>query len=89
MLYQTHYRVSFPNGCRTNLSLWFKQTLTLSIYNFPFKGKIYEHYFYKGVLVYVKEPFYKLTLSGIYSIRVDDPSDVEFENDAQKNNSIE
>jgi tetratricopeptide (TPR) repeat protein len=66
-----------------------KRTITLSIYNFPFKGKSYEHYFYKGVVLYVKEPFYKLTVSGTYGIRVDDPSDVVFEKNIDNNNSIE
>ena len=61
----------------------------MSIYNFPFKGKSYEHYFYPGVVLYVKEPFTKVTMSGTLGIRVDDPSDVEFENDVKKNNSIE
>ena len=55
-----------------------KQNITLSIYNFPFKGKSYQHYFYKGVVLYVKEPFYKVTMSETLGIIVNDPSDVEF-----------
>ena len=63
------------------------KVVTLSLYNFPFKGKTYEDYFYNGVVLLVKEPFYKLTASGQIGIRVDDPDDVEF-GKALKNNSI-
>jgi hypothetical protein len=54
-------------------------SVPVSVYNFPFKGREYTHYFYPGRVFFVKEPFYKIAVDGRDLIRVDDPSDVEFE----------
>jgi hypothetical protein len=56
-----------------------QRMVPVSVYNFSFKGRPFHHYFYPGRVFFVKEPFYKIAIDGRDLIRVDDPSDVEFE----------
>ena len=60
-----------------------KGLVLLSVYNFDLKGKSYDYYFAKGKVIYVKEPFFKIATSGHENIRIENPSDLLFENDPE------
>ncbi|EGG13404.1 hypothetical protein DFA_11165 [Cavenderia fasciculata] len=56
--------------------------LTVSLYNFVFSGKgtmsdLVDKTFPVGVIMAIKEPYFKITLSGGYAVRVENPQDIE------------
>ena len=57
--------------------------IIVSIYNFELKGRKVEKLFKKGTVIYVKEPFFKIAMTGVENIRIDNPLDVVFENDPE------
>ena len=48
----------------------------ISIYNFNLRGKHYDHFFNKGTVFCLKEPFYKTSMAGTHILRVDNPKDI-------------
>jgi hypothetical protein len=60
-----------------------KTCINISIYNLDLERKSYDHYFQPGTIIYVKEPLYKISITLILAIRVDNPRDILFETDPE------
>ena len=63
----------------------FKNRSRLSVYNFPLgKASSYAEIFRLNRILFVIEPFFKIAMDGSAMIRVDNPSDIVFEDTPEK-----
>lgn len=63
---------------------------SISIYNFPLGKADCKDVFYKDVVIYLKEPFYKTrSTPRLLNLRVDSPEDIIFEKDVQSTSPLD